>query len=207
MNCCNLFRLSQKVISKTESNYFTLSMAFVEQLQLFSTLNTPLKKNKSVYMFESLDKYAMLIFKTLLRAAWFQSCFTVWKTERNEKLGAHEAEGGRGERTWKNQMLNILVLISGLYVNVHLLPGVFALGEGSEPVTTVPTQVDKSFSFSIQFTPLCGIGFGWAFTQSALKFACYSPVWRHQKAQTGSKHGIHHTLPSMFHSRLCQRLI
>lgn len=58
-------------------------------------------------------------------------------------------------------MLNILVFISGLYVNVHLLPGVFALGGGSEPVTTVPTPADKeSVSFTIQFTPMCGIGFG-----------------------------------------------
>lgn len=159
-------------------------------------------------MFESFDKYAMLIFKTLLQATWFQSCFTVWKTERNEKLGVHEAEGGRGERTRKNQMLNILVLVSGLYINVHRLPGVFALGEGSEPVTTVPTpDYGESFSFSIQFTPLCGVGFGWAFTWSALKFACYNQVWHHQKKQTGFKHGIHHTLPSIFHCWLCQRLI
>lgn len=52
-------------------------------------------------------------------------------------------------------MLNIPILILG--VRVHLYPCVFASGEGTEPLTTVPTEVDTE-TFWVITSIVCGTG-------------------------------------------------
>lgn len=88
-------------------------------------------------------------------------------------------------------MLNIPILILG--VCVHLYPCVFASGEGTESLMTVPTQVDtETFWLSIISIVLCGTGI-WICLHNLLSNAhviiCFD------NGQTGRKCGSYRTVP------------